>query len=40
MSADIDSMPISYTADDANDALREYRDRIKALADKEGGSDD
>lgn len=41
MSAEIESMESSITAsDDALDALRDYMQRIKALAEKEGGSDE
>jgi hypothetical protein len=40
MSADIDLMKQCYTRDEAIESMEEYHDRIKALADKEGGSDD
>lgn len=40
MGAEIQSLEVSRHDGDALDALRDYRDRIKALAEKEGGSDE
>lgn len=37
MGAEIQSLEVSRHDGDALDALRDYRDRIKALAEKEGG---